>query len=99
MKFNINHLWYIFFRTWEVGKRNIELKYFFHKQKNRHHCDMGTKRMRMNFIGLNEKFITEATREVIACTKESTIIQQVSKVNFHIGLEVRQPLTYNIQCH
>ena len=29
MKFNSNRLWYIFFRTWEVGKRNIELKYFF----------------------------------------------------------------------
>ena len=36
-----------------------------------------------------EKFILEATREVIACIKESTIIQQESKNNSHIALEVR----------
>ena len=34
----------------------------------------------MNLVGL----MREATREVIACIKKSTIIQQVSKVNFHI---------------
>ena len=40
----------------------------------------------MNFVGL----MREATREVIAFIKKSTIIQQVSKVNFHI------PQTYII---
>ena len=51
MKCNSNRLWFIFIRTWEVVKRKKD-RAFFCKQKIGHHCVMGTKMMRMNFIGL-----------------------------------------------
>ena len=52
MKINSNRLWYIFFITWEVGKRKKVLEFFHALAKIWPSLCYGTKRMRMNFIGL-----------------------------------------------